>query len=112
MKLIKNPDELIGKRWDEISYHCYDFVSECLEMPALSGIAVTMAKDNISEHKPFYRELLEPKDFCLVLMGDRHIGIYKDGGVYHADRDCVKYESIRNIRRKYQIIEYYDRVSE
>ena len=109
MILKRDPKDLIGKPYDKINYHCYDFVSECLNMPNLQGVAVDVAKQNMDEYKPFFIELLHPVDNCVVVMGETHIGIYKDGGVYHNDRNMVKHESFRIIRRKYNKIEFYDK---
>ena len=109
MIVKKDHNTLVGKPYHPEQYHCWDFIEECLEVPSLQGIAVDVAKSNIDEYKPFFIERLEPVNYCLVLMNEHHIGIWKDGRVYHADRDAVKCENIRSIRRKYAKITYYDK---
>lgn len=109
MKLKINPDTLVGKTYNKETYNCYDFVRECVDMPSLQGVAVDAAMENVNEYKPFFIQRLEPVDYCIVILGTSHLGLYYQGGVYHADRDMVKYESIRVLRRKYNMIEYYDK---
>jgi len=110
MHIKTEPDTLVGKEYDADTFNCWTFIETCLDVPTIKNISIDTAKEQIEENKPFFIERLEPVNYCLVLLGDHHIGIYKDGGVYHADRDRVKYEPIRNMRRKYKTISYYDKV--
>ena len=109
MKLKINPDTLVGKPYDKETFNCYDFLCECTDMPSLNGIAVDAAIDNVNEYKPFFIERLEPVDYCIVILGDSHLGIVYGNGAYHADKDMVKYESFRVLRRKYNKLEFYDK---
>lgn len=108
MMVKKDPDTLIGKRYDEQSYHCYDFIVECLDVPSLDDISVATAESDIRDNTPFYKEIDIPVNYCIIVLGKKHIGIFKDGYIYHNDRDCVKAESMRTMQRKYTKMRYYD----
>ena len=109
MKMRKNPDLLVGKPYNEENYNCYHFVAECLVMPSIDEIAVSHAKQQISDNLPHYEQLPAPIDYCLVLLGNKHIGTYYKGYIYHNDVHMVKADSLRVIQRKYAKIAYYDK---
>ena len=107
MKILQDPDTLVGTKYDAMQFNCWTFIETCLDVPKIGTIVEDMAEATINEHIPYYIELKEPIDYCLVILGKSHIGIYKDGHVYHADRDMVKCESLRAMKRKYAKIAYY-----
>jgi len=109
MIVKKDPNELVGKPYHPIDYHCYSFIEECLDAPSLNGVAIETAKKSIDEYKPFFIVLDEPIDYCIALLGNTHTGIYFDGGIYHNDRVGVKYETMRSIKRRLAKIEFYDK---
>lgn len=108
MIVKKNPNELIGKKYDERTYHCWHFIEECLEVATLDDISVSTAKNDIVKYKNMYNEILEPSLYCLVVLGDSHVGIWLNGGVYHNDTGGVRYEPLRVMRLKYNKVRYYD----
>jgi len=110
MHILREPDELVGKPYDAETFHCWHFIEECLDVPRLQHLSVDRAEENINDNLPFFIEREEPMDYCLVLLGTRHIGIYKNGNVYHNDRDAVKCQPLRVLKRLYNPITYYDKV--
>ena len=109
MRLLKDPNELVGKPYDSEMYHCWHFIEECLDVPKLHHIAVSTAQADFNENIPFFIEIDEPINYCLAVLGTKHVGIYKDNHIYHADRDMVKCESLRAMRRKYNTLRYFDK---
>jgi len=61
-----------------------------------------------------FRQISEPVDFCVVLMGKSlhknptHAGIYYDGGILHATlQNGVLYEPMHNITDAFKRVEYW-----
>lgn len=108
MKLIKNPNEIIGKEYNPHTYHCYHFMEECLNVPRLEDVATDTVLDDVIKYKDMFMPIKEPIAYCVALLGDKHIGIYLNDGVYHNDTTGVRYERLRNIKRKYKTVSYYD----
>jgi len=109
LKLKLDPDSLVGKPYDKKNYHCWHFIEECLEVPTLSDIAVDTAVQNIYENMPYFQECDTLDNYCLVLLGEKHIGIYYDNHIYHNDIGGVKCEPFRQIARKYTDVKFYER---
>jgi len=109
MKVIKNPDELVGTPYNKDTFHCWHFIETCLDVPKLDDIAIETAQKDIDKNKPYYVELKTPIDYCLALLCGKHIGIYYNNMIYHADRDMVKCETMRAMQRKYPIITFWDK---
>lgn len=101
------PDKLIGKRYDEESYHCWHFIEECISVPKLDDIAVSTVKNDIEKYKDLFTEIKEPIDNCIALLGDKHVGIYYNRGIYHNDVNGVSYHHLRAIKIIYPSIKYY-----
>lgn len=108
MTVIKDPNTLIGKAHDARKYHCYHFIQETLDVPMLDDVSVDTAKDDVSKYKDLFTYLDTPVNNCIALLGDSHIGIYYDNGIYHNDTEGVRYEPLRNMKLKYKGIKYYD----
>ena len=110
MHILKEPDDFIGTPFDADSFHCWTLVEKCLDVPTLHGISVSRAEENINDNLPYFLERENPLNYCIVMLGKKHVGIYKDGNVYHADRDMVKCQPLRVLSRLYNPIKYYDKV--
>ena len=107
IKVLIDPDELVGMPYDAMQFNCWTFIETCLDVPKIGTIVEDMAEATINENIPYFLEITKPTNYCLVILGKKHIGIYKDGHVYHNDRDMVKCESLRAMKRKYAKIAYY-----
>ena len=93
----KDPSKLIGKPYNKDTYHCYHFIEECIDVPKLRDIAVDTVTDDISKYKHLFNEISKPVDYCIALLGTSHIGIYYQNGVYHNDKQGVRFEQLRSI---------------
>jgi len=107
MTLKISPNSLIGKQYDKDTYHCYHFIEECLNVPKLDDVAVDTVINDIEKYRELFSEIIFPIDYCIALLGDKHIGIYHDGGVYHNDTQGVRYQSLRVMKMQYKTIRYY-----
>ncbi len=107
MKYKVNPNSLVGKAFDHVDYHCYSFIEECLDVPRLDEVAVSTARNDIHKHKGLFELIEHPEDYCIVLLGDSHVGIYYNNGIYHNDICGVRYESMRVMKLKYNKVVYY-----
>ena len=108
MKTILNKlNSLIGKAYNAETYHCYHFIESVLPVPKLKDVHVDTALNDISKYKDLFVEIDSPEDFCIVLLGDKHIGIYYNGGIYHADKPMVRYESMRVMKMKYKGFKWF-----
>lgn len=100
-------NNLIGKPYDKENYHCWHFIEEVLDVPTLSDVHVDTAKDDVEKYKNVFAEILEPTNYCIVLLGVSHIGIWYNGTIYHNDIHGVRSETLRVIKMKYASIKYY-----
>jgi len=107
LKLLTNPNDLVGKPYDKETYHCYHFIEECLNVPKLDDIAVGTVSNDIERYKDLFTLIVFPIDYSIVLLGKTHIGIYHDGRIYHNDTQGVRCESLRIIKLKYNSIKYF-----
>jgi len=107
MKLLTNPNTLIGKKYNKDDYHCYHFIEECLSVPKLDDVAVDTVSNDIEKYRDLFTEIVFPIDYCIALLGDTHIGIYYSGGIYHNNSHGVAYQSLRVIRLNYKEVKYY-----
>lgn len=105
--MIDKLNDLVGKPYDKINYHCYHFIEEVLDVPKLLDVHTNTAKDDVSHYKDLFEEIDEPEDYCIALLGISHIGIYYKGGIFHNDVQGVKYDRTRNIKLRYKSIVYY-----
>ena len=108
MKPLLNINTLIGKSYNSTTYHCYDFIEECLNVPHLKDIHVDTVKNDIIKYKNLFCVLKEAEDYSIALLGDAHIGIYFKNGIYHNDTQGVRYEPLRTMKLKYKDISYHD----
>lgn len=109
MSQIKiNPNSLIGKAYDKETYHCYHFIENVLDVPKLKDIHVDTANGDVAKYIDLFTEIDEPCNYCIVLLGKSHIGIYYNGGIYHADVPAVRYETQRVLKMKYPTFKYYE----
>ena len=108
MTLLKNPNELIGTPYDTDKYHCWHFIEECLDVPTLNDISVHTVKNDVNKYKDLFTQIETPVNYCIILIGDKHIGIYYNNGAYHNDVGGVRYESLRTLKLKYKGFKYYD----
>ncbi len=110
MMILREPDELVGKKYDEETYHCWSFIEECLVVPTLHNIAVSRAEENVNDNMAYFIEMENPLNYCIVLLGKKHVGIYVSGNVYHNDIDAVKCQPLRALKRLYPSVKYFDKV--
>jgi len=105
-----NPNELIGMKYDKDNFHCYNFLEKVYgeNIPNLKDVAVNSAKDDINQYKELFSEIKYPTAYCVAVLGDKHIGIYKNSHIYHNDIDGVRCENVRAMKLKYKDIKYYD----
>lgn len=108
MRLLKNPNELIGKLYDEEHYHCYTFLEEVVDVPQLKAISVALASEDVAKHISKFKEIEEPFPYCIALLGESHIGLYFENGCYHNDTGGVRYEPLRSLKLKYKGVKFYD----
>lgn len=108
MTLLKNPNTLIGKTYDPIKYHCWHFVEECLDVPKIEDIAVSTAKGDINKNKILFKEVKLPTEYCIILLGKKHVGIYYCDGAYHNDKSGVRWEHLNTLNKIYGELKYYD----
>lgn len=107
MKIENKLNKLIGKPYNKITYHCWHFIEEVLDVPTLEDIHADSSLDDIEKYKLLFEEIESPIDFCIVLIGDNHVGIWYNGGIYHNDTLGVRYEAIRAISYRYRSFKYY-----
>lgn len=98
---------LIGKPYDKENYHCWHFIEEVLNVPTLKDVHVDTAKDDVEKYKNVFKEITKPENYCIVLLGVSHIGIWYKDHVYHNDTHGVRAEPMRVIKMKYASIKYY-----
>ena len=98
---------LIGKPYDKEAYHCWSFIEEVLDVPTLKDVHVDTANDDIEKYINRFTEIDKPVDYCLVLIGKNHIGIWYNGGIYHNDKRGVRYEPLRVLKFTYPSFKYF-----
>lgn len=101
-------NSLVGKPYDKERYHCWHFVEEVLDVPTLQDVHVDTAKDDVEKYKNLFMEAVSPSDYCIVLIGESHIGIWYNNGIYHNDTHGVRYEPFRSIKMRYKSFKYYE----
>ena len=107
MKTIDKLNLLVGKEYNEDTFHCWNLVEAVLPVPKLKDVHVASANDDVDKYLHLFTELKEPVDFCIVLLGKSHVGIYYQGGIYHADKPMVRYEKMRAMKLKYKGFKWY-----
>lgn len=100
-------NSLVGKPYDKDNYHCYHFIEEVLDVPKLKDVHVDTAKNDIEKYKGLFKELIQPENYCIVVLGDTHVGIWYRFNIYHNDTHGVRCESERVMRMKYKYFTYY-----
>ena len=100
-------NSLIGKPYDKDTYHCWTFVEEALDVPTLKDVHVDTANNDIKKYIDMFKEITVPTNYCLVLIGKSHIGIWYNGGIYHNDTRGVRYESLRVIKMRYPTFKFF-----
>ncbi len=108
MNMKINPQELLGKKYNEVSYHCWHFIEECLEVPTLKDVAVATARNDIIHKKHLFKRIQEPTECCIATLGAKHVGIYMNGVIFHNEEGGVHADPIRKLKLLYRSIEYYD----
>ncbi len=102
-----NMNALIGKAYDKDHYHCWHFVEEVLDVPTLQDVHVDTAKGDVEKYKGLFEEIEAPVDYCIVLLGSSHVGIYFRHNIYHNDTQGVRCESMRVLRMRYPSFQYF-----
>jgi len=108
LKLKTHPNDFVGHPFDPNSFNCWTLIESCYSNVPTIAVVLDKAKDIVNENIETYVELTEPIDGCIALMGESHIGIYYNRGIYHADKPRVKWDRIAQINMTYGIIKYYD----
>ena len=99
----KNPNELIGKIYHPHFYHCYDFILECLDVPSLEEISVNTAQKDFDDNLKHFVQIDKAIDYCIAKLGNKHIGIYYQDGIYHNDIYGVRWQNLRTMSMQYNI---------
>ena len=105
--MIDKLNTLIGKPYDKENYHCWSFIEEVLNVPTLKDVHVDTALNDVEKYKGLFEELLQPENYCIVLLGSSHIGIWYRYNIYHNDTQGVRCESERVMRMKYPTFRYF-----
>ncbi len=98
---------LIGKPYDKENYHCWHFIEDVLDVPLLKDVHVDTANDDVDKYIGLFEEIQTPQNYCIVLLGKSHIGIWYNGGIYHNDEQGVRYEPQRVLKMKYPSFKFY-----
>ena len=101
-------NKLVGKQYDKENYHCWHFIEEALDVPLLCDVHVDTANDDVEKYIGLFNEIETPTNYCIVLLGDIHIGIWYNNGIYHNDTHGVRYEPLRSIKYRYKSLRYYE----
>ena len=107
--MIEVLNSLVGKKYDSDNYHCYHFIEEVLSnAPKLKNIHVDTALGDIEKYRHLFYAISSPEDYCIVLLGAQHIGIYFQKGVFHNNQvSGVHYTDMRTAKLTYNKISYY-----
>ena len=105
--MIKKLNSLIGKQYNKEKYHCWHFIEEVLDVPTLKEVHVNTALNDIEKYKGLFDQIESPVDFCIVVLGSSHIGIWYRYNIYHNDTHGVRCESERIMKIKYPTFRYY-----
>ena len=105
--MIDTLNALVGKPYDKENYHCYHFIEEAINVPTLKDVHVDTAKDDVMKYKGLFTEIETPEDYCVVLLGSSHIGVWFRHNIYHNDTHGVRCESERTLRMRYTKFTYY-----
>ncbi len=100
-------NSLVGKPYDKDNYHCWHFIEEVLDVPRLKDVHVDTARDDVEKYKGLFIELAQPENYCIVVLGSSHIGIWYRYNIYHNDTHGVRCESERVVRMKYPSFQYF-----
>ena len=100
-------NKFVGKPYDKEKYHCYHFVEEVLDVPKLKDVHVDTANDDVDKYIDLFEELVQPENYCIILLGKSHIGIWYQYNIYHNDTAGVRCESERVMRMRYNTFKYY-----
>ena len=101
-------NSLIGKPYDAKEYHCWHFIEDVLDVPTLKDVHVDTAKDDVNKYIGLFTEIDKPFNYCIVLIGKSHIGIWYNNGIYHNDTHGVRYEPMRAMKLRYPTFKYYE----
>ena len=113
--MIDKINSLIGKPYNAVNYHCFHLVKELQpKAPDIDVIASQMAGARLMNGKVYSGwEITDtPHNLDIVLLGTRedvyhHAGVLFEGGIVHADKPSVRYESLSHIKKRYPCIRYY-----
>ena len=108
MTLIEKLNSLVGTPYDKIHYHCYHFIESVLPVPKLKDVHVDTANDDVEKYVDLFKELKEPVNGCIVILGKSHIGIWYNGGVYHNDLHGVRHQTFRVMQMMYPTFRFYE----
>jgi len=111
-----NVNRLIGLPYDAYKAHCWHLVEELIPTaPKLEGTAKSLTASvrhfESELHKHTLTEVKDEnyKDRDIVILGRNniyfHAGVYYDGGVIHASREGVVYQSMSSIKLLYTNIQ-------
>ncbi len=106
--ILKKLNALVGKAYDAEKYHCYHFIEEVLPVPVLTEVHVDTAKGDFEKYKDRFDRIDEPVDFCIVQLGEKHIGIWYQDGIFHNDIQGVRYETQRVMKMKYKNFTFFN----
>ena len=106
-------NSLVGKPFDEEEFHCWHLVESLLpSAPRIKTVATTYsALKLMRKDYPDCREIENPMDMCIVLMGvDKdllsHAGVYFDNSIVHADRLGVRVEPMGQMLNRYPSMKF------
>jgi len=114
MTFEERANKLIGLQYDIKTYHCWHLVCDLLpNAPRIEATATTLsALKAMNQTYPSLKEIKEPTDRCVVLMGNKdvliHAGVYYKGGIIHAELAGVVYETIGKMRLRWGTMRYYN----
>ena len=105
--MIEVLESLLGKRYDKIYYHCWTFVEEFytklnIKVPNIKHLVHILTRDgDFSKFTRLYFREVPKYDGCMVLIGDKHIGIYYKDYIFHNDAPGVQAEREGVLKIKY-----------
>lgn len=105
--MIDKLNSLIGTPYDKENYHCWTFIEDVLDVPTLKDVHVDTALNDVAKYEGLFEEMMTPENYCIVLLGSSHIGIWYRYNIYHNDSHGVRCESERVMRMKYPTFRYF-----
>ena len=99
---------LVGKPYDADNYHCWHFIEAVMDVPTLIEVHADTANDDVDKYIGLFTEIEQPINGCIVLIGESHVGVWYNGGIYHNDTHGVRYEPKRTLKFRYKTFKYYE----